>query len=145
MYMNELIFRLVPKLSPSEEIFSLYQNIISALEGSDSQENFLRLFEIELLTLVGHGLSLNKEIDHETQIKEDCIYRYDVGLGAAKITHKSAAWNVVKGATLLGLQSPLSMDAACLAEAKRLMRGVINWHLEGRPLHSREIMQFMQT
>lgn len=146
MYLNELIFRLVPKSSPSKEIFNLYQNVISALDEGDRQEKLLRLFEVELLSLLGHGLSLDKEVDHQTPIKESCTYRYDVGLGAAKVTtHESTVWNVIKGATLLGLQAPLGMDSACLAEAKQLMRGVINWHLAHRPLRSREIMQFMHT
>ncbi|NNC67444.1 MAG: DNA repair protein RecO [Gammaproteobacteria bacterium] len=145
MYLNELILKLVPKSSPSKEIFDLYGNVIELLEKGDNQEKILRLFEIELLELVGHGLSLDKEVDHETPIHEDSFYRYDVGLGPARIQHENTAWNVIKGATLIGLQSPLSMDASCLSEAKRLMRGIINWHLDSRPLHSREILQFMQA
>lgn len=145
MYLNELILKLVPKSSPSKEIFDLYQNVIHLLESGDNQEKVLRLFEIELLELVGHGLSLDQEVDHETPIYEDGFYRYDVGMGPIRIQHENSAWNVVKGVTLLGLQSPLSMDASCLSEAKQLMRGVINWHLNNRPLHSREILQFMQA
>ena len=145
MYLNELILKLVPKSSPSKEIFNLYQNVIHLLEKGDSQEKVLRLFEIELLESVGHGLSLDKELDHETPIHEDGFYRYDVGLGPARIQHVNTAWNVIKGATLIGLQSPLSMDGSCLLEAKRLMRGIINWHLGSRPLYSREILQFMQA
>lgn len=145
IYLNELILKLVPKSSPSKEIFNLYQNIISLLDGSENQEKLLRLFEIELLSLIGHGLSFEKEMDHETPIQKDCFYRYDVGLGPAKVTQKTTAWNVVKGTTLLGLQSPLDMDSTCLNEAKRLMRGIINWHLDSRSLRSREILQFMQV
>ena len=145
MYLNELILKLVPKSSPSKEVFDLYQNVIRLLEKDESQEKVLRLFEIELLNLVGHGLSLDKESDHETSIYENATYRYDVGLGPVRIQHENNAWNVIKGATLLALQSPLSMDAANLSEAKRLMRGIINWHLDSRPLHSREILQFMQA
>jgi len=145
MYLNELIFRLVPKSSPSNEIFNLYQNVISVLDESDKQEKLLRLFEVELLTLLGHGLSLDKETDHQKPIRENYTYRSDVGLGAAKVVRESTAWNVIRGATLLGLQAPLCMDSVYLAEAKQLMRGIINWHLAHRPLRSREILQFMQA
>ncbi len=145
MYLNELTLKLVPKSSPSKEIFELYQNILRLLENHKNQEKVLRLFEIELLEMVGHGLSLDKEMDHETPINENAVYRYDVGIGPTRIQHANSAWNVVKGATLLALQSPLNMDALHLSEAKRLMRGVINWHLNSRPLHSREILQFMQA
>jgi len=145
MYLNELILKLVPKSSPSKEVFDLYQSVMRLLEAGESTEKALRLFEIQLLELVGHGLSLDKEIDHETSINEDAIYRYDVGLGPVRIQHENDAWNVVKGETLIALQSPLNMDTQYLSEAKRLMRGIINWHLDSRPLHSREIFQYMQV
>ncbi len=145
MYLNELILRLLPKLSPSGEVFSLYRNIVDTLDSGDKQEKLLRLFEIELLSLVGHGLSLDKENDHETPIQKDKVYRYDVGVGPIRVQHKSTAWNVITGATLLGLQSPLNMDTSCLPEAKKFMRGIINWHLDNRVLHSREILQFIQA
>lgn len=143
MYLNELILKLVPKSSPSKEVFNLYKNILESLGQEDKQENLLRLFEIELLSLIGHGLSLDKEMDHETRIDKDNIYRYDVGIGPVCVPQQSAVWNIVSGATLLGLQSPLSMESSCMAEAKQLMRGIINWHLDKRRLHSREILQFI--
>ena len=145
MYLNELILKLIPKSSPSKEIFNLYKNVIGLLNDNVNHEKLLRLFELELLTIIGHGLSLDKEMDHETPIQKDCIYRYDVGIGPAKVTHRSSAWNIVEGATLLALQSPLHMDSCCLKEAKSLMRGIINWHLDSRSLHSREILQFMHA
>lgn len=143
MYLNELILKLVPKSSPSKEVFNLYESVLGSLGQEDKQENLLRLFEIELLSLIGHGLSLDKEMDHETNINKDNIYRYDVGIGPVCVPKHSNAWNIVSGATLLSLQSPLSMESSSLVEAKRLMRGIINWHLDKRRLHSREILQFM--
>ena len=145
MYLNELMLKLVPKSSPSKDIFELYQTVLQLLRKGTIQEKVLRLFEIELLELVGHGLSLDKEQDHETPIQEDGIYRYEVGLGPMRIEHENSAWNVIKGATLIALQSPLNMETQYLSEAKQLMRGIINWHLDSRPLHSREILQFMQA
>jgi len=145
MYLNELILKLVPKSSPSKEVFGLYENILESLDQEEKQENLLRLFEIELLSLIGHGLSLDKEMDHETTINKDSMYRYDVGIGPVCVSKNNNAWNIVSGATLLGLQSPLSMESSCLTEAKQLMRGIINWHLDKRRLHSREILQFIHA
>lgn len=145
IYLNEIILRLVPRSSPSAEIYDLYKNVVSLLDSAENYEKLLRLFEVELLSIIGHGLFLDKEIDHETPIKKDCIYRYDVGLGPSKVKHGSAAWNIVKGTTLLALQSPLNMDSASLSEAKHLMRGIIRCHLGSRSLHSREILQFMRA
>ncbi len=145
MYLNELILKLVPKSSPSHEVFNLYRDVIKLLGEDIHKEKILRLFEVELLALIGHGVSLDKEMDHETPITSKKIYRYDVGIGASKVAQYSSVWNVVKGETLLGLQSPLEMHSHYLAEAKQFMRGIINWHLNNRTLYSREILQFMQT
>lgn len=146
MYLNELILQLTPKSSPSKEIFNLYRSVVVALgENRKKSAKLLRLFEVELLELTGHGLSLDKEVDHETEIQQDGIYRYDVNSGPVRVEQASSAWNVVKGATLIALQSPLTMDPACLGETKQFMRGVISCHIDNRPLRSREILQFMQA
>ena len=145
MYLNELIVKLVPKLSPSKELFSLYENVIAHIDDNESSEKLLRLFEIKLLEIIGHGLSLNKELDHETPILHDQFYRYDIGLGPAKVAYESTGWNVIKGSTLLGLQAPLQMDNVCLKEAKQFMRGILNWHLSNKPIHSREILQYIHS
>ena len=145
IYLNELILKLVPRRSPSKELYSLYENSISLIDASDMCEKLLRSFEIKLLDLTGHGLSLDKEFDHETPIIRDEYYRYDVGVGATRVAYEGSAWNVVKGSTLLGLRTPMQMDVECMKEAKVLMRGIINWHLSSRPLHSREIMQYIHA
>ena len=147
IYLNELILKLVPKLSPSKELFCLYEDSISFINENENekQERLLRLFEIRLLEIIGHGLSLDKELDHETPIQHDQIYRYDVGIGAIRVAYESTGWNVINGSTLLGLQTPLQMDIAYLKEAKQLMRGILNWHLSNKTIHSREILQYIQA
>lgn len=146
MYLNELVLRLVPKSSPSREIFDLYRSVVTALGDSmQRRAKLLRLFEVELLELTGHGLFLDKEADHETEIQCEGLYRYDVDAGAVRIHRASSAWNVVSGAALIALRSPLAMDPACLDETKRFMRGVLSCHVGSRPLRSREILQFMQA
>ena len=129
MYLNELVLRLIPKSSPSREIFDLYRSVVTALGDSmQRRAKLLRLFEVELLELTGQGL-----------------YQYDVDAGAVRIHRASSAWNVVSGAALIALRSPLAMDPACLDETKRFMRGVLSCHVGSRPLRSREILQFMQA
>ena len=146
MYLNELVLRLTPKSSPSREIFNLYRSVVIALgENTKKCARLLRLFEVELLELTGHGLSLDKEVDHETDIQHDGIYRYDVNSGPVRVGKASSAWNVVQGATLIALRSPLTMDPACMDETKKFMRGVISCYLDSRPLRSREILQYLQA
>ncbi|MCY4420372.1 MAG: DNA repair protein RecO [Gammaproteobacteria bacterium] len=144
MYLNELILRLTPKSSPSQDIFDLYQSVINAL-GEDGKpcETLLRLFEVKLLELTGYGLLLDREADHETEIRPDAVYRYDVETGPMQVRQDRDAWNVVRGATLIALQAPLSMESEHMSAAKRFMRGVIDFHLGNHSLRSREILQFI--
>ena len=37
-------------------------------------ENLLRLFEVKLLEMTGHGLMLDREADHETEIQPHAVY-----------------------------------------------------------------------
>ncbi len=47
----------------------------------------------------------------------------------------------VRGATLLALGLDETLSAEALREAKRLMRHVLNHHLDGRPLTSRKLFE----
>ncbi|MCY3804064.1 MAG: DNA repair protein RecO [Gammaproteobacteria bacterium] len=146
MYLNELVLRLTPKLSPSQGIFDLYRNVVMALgENEIPCENLLRLFEIKLLEMTGHGLLLDREADHETEIQAHGVYRYDVESGPVPVDRSGSAWNILKGTTLIALQSPLSMKHESRGAAKKFMRGMIDLHLGHRPLRSREILQFIRT
>lgn len=146
MYLNELILRLTPKSSPSQDIFDLYRSVVMALGGNEIPcENLLRLFEIKLLEKTGHGLLLDREADHETEIQPHAVYRYDVESGPVRIGQSGPAWNILQGTTLIALQSPLEMKHESRGAAKKFMRGMIDQHLGSRPLRSREILQFMRT
>ena len=73
---------------------------------------------------------------------------YDAGLCATSGNRtqgspRDGRWNVVRGATLIALQAPLSMESEHMSAAKRFMRGVIDFHLGNHSLRSREILQFI--
>jgi recombinational DNA repair protein (RecF pathway) len=50
-------------------------------------------------------------------------------------------WPLVRGATLIALAEGRYDEAATAAEAKRLMREIIDHHLEARTIMSRKVVR----
>jgi DNA repair protein RecO (recombination protein O) len=99
-------------------------------------EPILRRFEIRLLGHLGLGPMLDRDIAG-APIDPQRRYTYDIFAGPC-LAGGSAA-DVVSGATLLGLRHGEFGDSEQLREARVLMRRVLNHHLDGRPLKSREL------
>ena len=63
----------------------------------------------------------------------------------ARRPQPGARWPVVRGATLLALADGRYADAETAAEAKRLMREVLDHYLEQRGVESRRVVQDLQA
>ena len=48
-YLHELIIKLMPKLSPSPELYQLYERTLEQMSHDPTREDTLRYFEIQLL------------------------------------------------------------------------------------------------
>lgn len=137
-YMNELVLRLLPARDPHPGIFALYENSLSRLHASESLDEVLRFFELALLDEVGYGLALGHEIENGAEIRAEKSYLYLVERGPLE---SLAGEDTIRGSTLLSLREGHFYGPAEMGEAKRLMRRVINHHLGGRPLKSRELFR----
>jgi len=138
LYLNELLMTLLGKDDEHDTIFLLYEATLAALAGGSSIEKCLRLFEISLLNEVGYGLELDYEADSGKTICPEKRYYYQVDKGPVE---SLANTNTVQGATLIGLRQQQLDDECTLREAKSLMRKVIDYHLGGKPLNSRQLFQ----
>ena len=138
LYLNELLITLLGKEDEHDTVFLLYESTLAALAGGSSIEKSLRLFEITLLSEIGYGLQLDQEADSGKTIFPEKRYLYQVDKGPVE---SRASTGTVLGATLIGLRQ-LHFDNECtLREAKFLMRKVIDYHLGGKPLKSRQLFQ----
>ena len=137
LYLNELVLRLTARDDPFPAVFDSYQEAISSLSAGATPEPVLRRFEIRLLRQLGHGMVLDTDCYGQT-IEAHKRYNYTVGKGAAPSTSGSGE---ISGATLLAMGREQLDSPALLAEARRLMRQVIDHHLEGRPLRTRELFR----
>jgi DNA repair protein RecO (recombination protein O) len=136
-YINELVMRLTVADDPHPELFEAYEAALAEL-GTGELEAPLRRFETALLDVIGLGLHLESEAGGSRPLTATADYLYVVDGGPEPYTTGRHGCRV-RGSTLLALAAGGPFEGETAREAKRLMRYVINHHLDGRPLASREL------
>lgn len=139
-YLNELIQRLTAPADPQPVLFAHYTQGLAALQHSDGTnaqlEPILRHFEYHLLAALGTGLLLSHDCQGQP-IVPDAWYDYHPLQGPEPAPTPTT--RAFRGETLLALATHL--QPAHYREARRLMRQVLDYHLGGKPLRSRELFQ----
>ena len=116
------------------------------LAGGRDQATVLRRFEVRLLAAMGYALPLVREADTGAPVDPPpaTITRSTAGRDATPPV-PGRDLPVVRGTTLLALAEQRYPDAATAAEAKRLMREVLDHYLEQRGVESRRVVQDLQA
>ena len=134
-YINELMQKFLHRHDPHETLFLAYQGCLQQLSSGHAIEQVLRYFELQVLEDVGYGVELAVDSESGAQVEDDRRYRFEAGRGmVADIT------GPVTGSTLRLLASQSPLPAQHLLEAKVLLRKILDTHLHGRPLKSREVL-----
>ena len=152
-YLNELLLKLLAREDAHSALFHDYQDALAALSERTTaveQGAVLRRFELRLLAELGYALPLTQDADTGAAIDPHARYHYDFGHGPrALATHiarePGRRYPAVRGATLLGLAANVYPDSDTAAEAKRLMRDVLDHYLEERRIFSRRVVQDLQA
>ncbi len=147
MYINELLMYLLHRDDIHEAIFDHYHHCLYALATATEVEIELRKFEIKLLELLGFGLLFGKDADSGQNVVAEQFYHYHIEHGPVACDQlnvpQSQTIPIIQGHTLLALMREdyllLQQDKQQLQQLKRLMRHVISFYLDGRPLKSREL------
>lgn len=138
LYINELLYKLLPLHEPETDLFDAYQQTLELLQNDSNQQQVtLRLFEKALLSELGYGLQLDIDVDSGQPLQDDLNYLYQPDSGPHLYQGSSAG--VVSGRSLRHLREGQGFDETSLKQIKTLMRTVINYYLGGRPLHSRQL------
>ena len=138
-YVNELILGFLHRHDPQPEIFDAYAQTLSALARSEELAANLRVFEMELLRLLGYALNLEYDAHAQAPIDEQRYYEYRVEQGPVGVTRNEGPM-VFRGARLRGIAGAAFDDPEVLSDAGRLLREVIRHHLDGRELKSRKVL-----
>lgn len=138
LYMNELLYKLLPLHESEPALFDAYQQALARLQTDNRQQQLtLRLFEKALLSQLGYGLQLESDVETGQPLEDELDYVYHPDSGPHVYQGSSVA--VVSGRSLRHLREEQGFDETSLKQIKTLMRTVINYYLGGRPLHSRQL------
>ena len=146
LYVNEIVTRLVPKDMNTAGLFSLYVQVIKELSEHGEHEKILRIFELALLKIIGHGPQLAEEISNHQPVIAQALYSYKPGVGPVPSNGKNQQ-NVplYHGETLLAMDANFeNYSDEILREARTLMRSLISYHLSGRELYTRGIFEYLK-
>jgi DNA repair protein RecO (recombination protein O) len=144
-YLNELLLKLLPREDPHPALWNAYADALHALTSDAhpaAQAATLRRFEVRLLAELGYALVLDHDVDSRAPIDPAQRYHFAFDHGPRRFAAESrSALPVVRGATLIALATQRYPDTDTAAEAKRLMRGVLDHYLEERRIFSRRVVQ----
>lgn len=136
-YINELLKHLLHNDDPCPEIYSDYSQFLLFLQNnSNDLEVSLRFFELKLLENLGYGLQLTHDFTRNTEVNSEKKYQFLPDQGPME-----SEQGFIKGSTLLALERKILDNKQSLMEAKKLMRLVFDFHLQGKKLNSRTLIK----
>jgi DNA repair protein RecO (recombination protein O) len=143
-YLNELLLNLMARDDPHEVLFDYYQQTLQRLAQENDHAFTLRCFEKHMLQELGYALLLEKEAGSDRPIVPTRNYRYILEHGAIAETAGAAQGMPVAGKTLLDMAADDYRDVNSARQSKQLMRMLLDHHLAGKTLHTRELMRDLQ-
>lgn len=139
-YLNELVVRLLARSDAHPMLFGAYVQALKALAGDGARlDAALRGFEVELLRETGHLPALDVCADGEAIVAE-ARYRVEPERGLVRVERESEAL-CIGGATALAMAAGDFELPVVAGEAQAMLRSIIRYHLDGRPLNTRRILQ----
>ena len=136
LYVNELMMRLLPKGLPNQELYNLYQNFVELARADAISELDLRVFELNLLDVLGYGINFDTDTKENSEFKDSIIYSYmpEKGFHNAGDVEGFSAGEIaaIKNRTLEGIDK---------LKLKQLLQVAISTCLDGRELSSRDFFK----
>ena len=143
-YLNELLINLLARDDPHEQLFDYYRATLYRLAHESDHAATLRCFEKHMLQELGYALELEREAVSGEPVVAGARYRYQVETGALPDDGSAGNGLQIDGKTLLAMAADDYRDPAVAQQSKLLMRMLLNHHLGGRILHTRELIKDLQ-
>jgi DNA repair protein RecO (recombination protein O) len=138
-YLNELLVRLLPRADAHPALFGSYVQALAALAAQEGgREPILRRFELDLLQDLGVAPSFRCCSDGEP-VQAGQWYCVDLQRGLQR-SLDPADPDRLPGLAVMALAERELSDPSILAAAQPLLRRLIGYHLEGRPLNARRVL-----
>ena len=143
-YVHELLLKLLQRHDPHPQLFGHYATLLANLADGHPVEKLLRTFELELLREIGYALSLETDAHRHEPLQTDQLYAFRPDQGAVPTERQDNDELNFSGAELLAIGRLELDDPACLRNAKRLLRHVLDFHLGGKLLETRRVVGAMK-
>nr|WP_274522238.1 DNA repair protein RecO [Ectothiorhodospira mobilis] len=137
LYVNELAIKLLPRQLPDPGFYAAYEAVLAGLaDPAMPPEPGLRRYELALLRLLGEGLDFIDPAALEAQVT------YVVppqGLPRPAAPGEESPY-AIGGDSLAALLQDRLEGRGQRREAQRLLRRLLEYHLEGKPIVSRQLI-----
>jgi DNA repair protein RecO (recombination protein O) len=138
-YLNELLLHLLPREDRHDRLFDAYADAIGQLAGAVDHRP-LRVFELIMLEELGYGLELARDAASDQPLEPERYYHFHPGRGVLAVRDAAGDPEAIRGCDMLAVSRAEFDQPAALAAARRILRAAIGHCLDGRGLHSREVM-----
>ncbi len=139
LYLNELLYRLLPLHDPLPQLFEDYGTALAALAAavdSDDVALALRRFELRLLWALGYGVDFGFDAGAEVAVCATAWYRFEAGVGFISSELERGG---VAGAVLLQLAAGELETTELCRVARSVTRHALSALLGPRPLASYQL------
>jgi len=148
-YLNELLLNLLARDDPHEQLFDYYRATLYRLAHETDHAATLRCFERHMLQELGYALVLDREANSGKAIQAELCYRYAVERGPLPDDSGPDDGDArdglpVLGKTMLDMAADDYADPVTAQQSKQLMRMLLNHHLGGKVLLTRELIKDLQ-
>lgn len=145
-YVNELLLVFMQEALPLEEAYWRYQQLLKNLAVSEDLpqrllEASLRAYEFDLLEVLGFDLDFSHDAQSGSPVNIHSMYQVIAGVGVQRVMHDDQY--AFRGKTLLDIVTRDFSDTLSLKQAKKLSRYLLHYHLDGRPLKTRQFYRDM--
>ncbi|PRL39799.1 DNA repair protein RecO, partial [Haemophilus influenzae] len=136
-YVNELLTRVIESETPNPALFQHYLKCLTGLATETNIEPTLRLFEFQLLQILGYGVDFLHCAGSGEPVDFSMTYRYreEKGFIASLVKDNLTFY----GRDLLAFEALDFSDDAVRQAAKRFTRIALKPYLGDKPLKSREL------
>ncbi|KIG04516.1 DNA repair protein RecO [Caballeronia concitans] len=144
-YVNELLVKFCAREDAHPALFNHYVLTLSRLAHGEPAVQVLRSFERVLLRETGYAMALTRTVARDDVLPER-RYTFDPERGVREASDDlPAQWPVIAGQTLLDMERDDYSSGQTAVQSKTLMRFLLNYHLGGAPLATRQILIDLQN
>jgi len=136
LYVNELLVAFLPQHESNPHIFTLYTNLLEEIEIGNI-EICLRVFERSTMQLLGYLPEMDVDAEYGEPIQAEQFYDFQVTRGFLVWDNQQPG--AISGKHILAWNESRFDDNQVLQVAKKIMRSIIDFNLQGKRLKSRDI------